>query len=167
MFTKQQIKTICLKAWLHEELEYAERKTLLQQGIQVVEDEKVKFLRENGNKLLKAWFFQGCTKKNINQLQKKFKFFKKYYNQIHSSIEYIIKKFPEQDLKNNWIPLYLALAICKRSSEYRFNVLPIELNNIDIDEMIKAYISSNDIPDNIKAIYWKLCRKILEDLEKL
>lgn len=163
MFTKQQIKTICLKSWIHEELEYAERKTLLQQGVQIVEDEKVKFLRENGNKLLKAWLLQGCTKKNIHKLQKKIKFFKKYYNQIDLSIQYMIKKFPEQDLKNNWIPMYLALTICKKAADYKFNVLPIE---IDIDEMINAYTSSNDIDKNLKSIYWKLCRKILDDLEK-
>ena len=75
----------------------------------------------------------------------------------------MIKKNQEIDLKNNWIPMYLFLATAKRSKQYGVQFF----TNNNLDEMIKAFTETNEIDKKLKLIYWKLARKILEDLEKL
>lgn len=163
MFTKSEIKKIVLKSWFHHELLYAELQTILNNGVKIIHDERVEFIRKNGEDFLIQCEKENCTKEHIQKLQKKFKFFKNYYNQINKSIDYIIKKNQEIDLKNNWIPMYLFLAIAKRSKQYGVQFF----TNDNLDEMIKAFTETNEIDKKLKLIYWKLARKILEDLEKL
>lgn len=59
--------------------------------------------------------------------------------------------------------MYLFLAIAKRSKQYGVQFF----TNDNLDEMIKAFTETNEIDKKLKLIYWKLARKILEDLEKL
>lgn len=162
MFTKPNIKNMVLKAYFYEELMYAEFQMLQDKGEKIIDDNKTPIVRSYGKEFLTQVMENKCTKAHIFHLQKKFKFFKNFYNQINKSVEAVTKK--NTYLKGNWIPMYLFLAVNKKGSDYNIKLFDTDKN---IDEMITAFTESMEIDKKLKLIYWKLARKILEDLEKL
>ena len=159
MFTKSKIKIMCIAAFLHRELAAAEIATRQGKGESIVENGE--YVRVNGTLILNHWHKQGYTYKNIFFLQKKIKKVKDYYNQIDLSIKKIFSKNQHLDLKNNWIPMYLTLAVAKKLKTQNIEIFP---PYIDIEEMIKVFTSTDKIDRKTKLIYWSLAGQILEDM---
>ena len=159
MFTKSKIKIMCIAAFLHRELAAAEIATRQGKGESIVENGE--YVRVNGTLILEHWHKQGYTYKNISFLQKKIKKIKDYYNSIDLSIKKIISKNKHLDLDNNWIPMYLTLAVAKKLKTQNIEIFP---PYIDIEEMIKVFTSTDKIDRKTKLIYWSLASQILEDM---
>lgn len=160
MFTKSKIKIMCIVAWLHRELAAAEIATRQGKGENIVENGE--YVRINGTLILNHWHKQGYTYKNLSVLQKKIKKIKNYYNQIDTSIRNIMSKNEHLDLNNNWIPMYLTLAVAKKLKSQKIEIFP---PYIDIEEMIKVFTSTDKIDRKTKLIYWSIAVRILEDMK--
>lgn len=161
MFTKSKIKIMCIAAFLHRELALAEIATRQGKGESIIENGE--YIRVNGTLILNHWHKLGYTYKNIVFLQKKIKKIKDYYNRINSSIEKVISKNKHLDLNNNWIPMYLTLAVAKKLKTKNIEIFPLY---IDIEEMIKVFTSTDKIDRKTKLIYWSMASQILEDMKK-
>lgn len=74
MFTKSEIKKIVLKSWFHHELLYAELQTILNNGVKIIHDERVEFIRKNGEDFLIQCEKENCTKEHMQKLQKNLNF---------------------------------------------------------------------------------------------
>lgn len=159
IFTKSKIKIMCIVAWLHRELARAEIASRTGEGESIIED--TEYMRVNGNLILHYWHTQGWTFKNLSMLQQRIKKIKYYYNRIDASISKIIKENEDIDLNNNWIPMYAALAIAKKFKDTGTEILP---PHIDIENMIEIFTKTNKVDKKTKLVYWKLARKILEDM---
>ena len=159
MFTKSKIKIMCIAAFLHRELTMAEIATRNGKGESIIENGE--YVRINGNLILNHWCKQGYTYKNISILQRRIKKIKNYYNQIDISIRKIISKNEHLDLNNNWIPMYLTLAVAKKLKTQNIEIFP---QYIDIEEMIKVFTSTDKIDRKTKLIYWSIAGQILEDM---
>ncbi len=162
MFTKSKIKIMCIVAWLHRELAMAEIATRQGKGETIIEN--VYFVRMNGALILNHWHKQGYTYRNIITLQQRIKKIKDYYNRIDSSIRKVISQNKNLDIDNNWIPMYLALAIAKKFRNENIEILP---PCIDIEEMIKTFTSTDKITRRTKMIYWSIATQILEDMRNI
>jgi regulator of replication initiation timing len=159
MFTKSKIKIMCIAAWLHRELTMAEIATITGKGDSIVEN--VEFVRINGILILNHWHKQGYTYRNIITLQQRIKKVKDYYNRIDKSIRKVISENKNLDIDNNWIPMYLTLAIAKKFRNEGIEIFP---PCIDIEEMVKIFTSTDKITRRTKMIYWSIASQILEDM---
>lgn len=159
MFTKSKIKIMCIVAFLHRELTSAEIATRQGKGESIVENGD--YVRVNGALILNHWHNIGYTYRNISILQKKIKSIKDYYDRIDVSIRKIISKNKHLDIGNNWIPMYLTLAVAKKLKTQNIEIFPAY---IDIEEMIKVFTSTDKIDRKTKLIYWSLASQILEDM---
>lgn len=153
---------MCIVAWLHRELAREEIGSRHGKGDSIVDN--VDYVRVNGNLMLNHWHKKGWTYKNITILQNKIKKIKDYYNSIDSIINKMIATNKDVDLNNNWIPMYLVLAIAKKFKDEKVEILPPYIN---VDELISEFTISEKIDRKIKLIYWKLARKILEDMKSI
>lgn len=162
MYTKSKIKIMCIVAWMHRELAKAE--ILSREGKGEVIIGNVEIVRINGNLILHHWHNQGWTYKNIFFLQQKIRKIKDYYNRIDGSIKKIVSQNKHLDLENNWIPMYLVLAVAKKLKNQGTEIFP---SFIDIEEMIKVFTSTDKINRRTKMIYWSIAEEILEDMRRL
>ena len=159
MFTKSKIKIMCIVAFLHRELAIAEIATRQGKGESIVENGE--YVRINGALILNHWHKIGYTYKNILFLRKKIKKIEDYYNRIDKSIRKIISQNKHLDLDNNWIPMYLTLAVAKKFKNENIEIFPPYIN---IEEMIKEFTSTDKINRRTKMIYWSIASQILEDM---
>ena len=159
MFTKSKIKIMCIVAFLHRELAIAEIETRQGKGESIVENGE--YVRINGALILNHWHKIGYTYKNILFLRKKIKKIEDYYNRIDKSIRKIISQNKHLDLDNNWIPMYLTLAVAKKFKNENIEIFPPYIN---IEEMIKEFTSTDKINRRTKMIYWSIASQILEDM---
>ena len=162
MFTKSKIKIVCIVAWLHRELAMAEIAT--RKGKCKVVIENVEFIRANGILILNHWHKEGWTFKNLFFLQQKIRKIKEYYEKIDKSIQKTISQNKDLDLSNNWIPMYLTLAIAKKWKDENVEIFP---SYIDVQKMIDVYSQTDKIDKRTKFVYWRLARTILEDMRKM
>lgn len=162
LFPKSKIKIMCIVAWMHRELARAEIATRQGKGEAIIEN--TDYIRINGNLILSHWHNKGWTYKNIVALQQKIKTIKNYYNHIDTSIRKVIAKNKDLDLDNNWIPMYLTLAIAKKLKTENIEIFP---PYVDIEKMIEIFSNTDKVDKRTKFIYWRLARTILEDMRKL
>ena len=131
---------MCIVAFLHRELAIAEIATRQGKGESIVENGE--YVRINGALILNHWHKIGYTYKNILFLRKKIKKIEDYYNRIDKSIRKIISQNKHLDLDNNWIPMYLTLAVAKKFKNENIEIFPPCIN---IEEMIKEFTSTDKI----------------------
>lgn len=162
LFTKSKIKIMCIAAWLHRELAIAEIATREGKGEAIIEN--TEYMRINVNLILHHWHTKGWTFKNIVALNKNIKSIKDYYNRIDTSIRKVISQNKDLDLDNNWIPMYLTLAIAKKFKDENVEIFP---PFVDIEKMIEIFSTTDKVDKRTKFIYWRLARTILEDMRKL
>lgn len=153
---------MCITAFLHRELAMAEIAT--RQGIGEVIIENTDYVRVNGALILNHWHNLGYTYKNIIQLQQRIKKIKDYYNRIDASIRKVISQNKHLDLENNWIPMYLTLAIAKKFKNENIEIFP---PFVDIEKMISIFTSTDKITRRTKMIYWSIASQILQDMRSL
>lgn len=163
MFTKSHIKIMCIVAWLHRELARVEIESRNGKAGEIIVG-NTEYVRINGNLILNYWHKKGWTYKNLIPLQKRIKKIKDYYNSLDSSINKIISLHKDTDLNNNWIPMYLILAIAKKFKDEKTEIIP---SYIDIEELIRNFTESDKVDKKTKLVYWKLARKILEDMRNV
>lgn len=158
MFTKSNIKIMCIVAWLQRDLLYAELVSASGGGETIVDD--TNYAKNNGALILKHWHDKGWTYKNILSLHKRIKKIKVYYDSIDKTIKKTVKQ-KGLDFNNNWIPMYLALIIAKKFRNENIEIFP---ESVDLIKMINIYSNATKVDKKIRFAYWSLASNILEDM---